>query len=134
MRNPFEALVEPLDPEEQQMVDEVCSQVAEAGDDPWAERPASALKVGWAWLVALRKSGDHACRQRIFELVDQRVRADRTLFVSAGQNGGKNGYIYPWSQINEYGGWTGSEPDPETGELRRVLRFPTGPDERRRAA
>jgi hypothetical protein len=128
MRNPFEALVEPLDPEEQQMVDEVCGALAEAGDDPWAERPASALKVGWAWLVALRKSGSHECRQRIFDLVDQRVRADRTLFVGA------NGYIYPWSQINEHGGTTGYEPDPETGELRRVLRFPAGPDERRRAA
>lgn len=128
MRNPFEASVEPLDPETQQMVDEVCAAVTQASDDPWAETPASALKVGWAWLVALRKSGSHECRQAIFDLVDRRVRADRTLFLGA------SGYIYPWSQINEHGGWTGSEPDPETGELRRVLRFPNGPDERRRAA
>lgn len=128
MRKPFDQLTEPLDPETQQMVDEVCAQVAEASDDPWADVPASGLRVTWAWLVALRRSGDARCRQRIFDLVDQRVRADRTLFVGA------NGYIYPWSQINEHGGRTEYEPDPETGELRRVLRFPAGPDERRRAA
>lgn len=121
MQKLTDALVEPLDPETQAAVDAVCG----ALDDPWGV-PTGDLgpRFGFA-LYQAAVHGSPECRQRIFAAVEAGVRDDPEVFISAGQQGGKSGYIYTNQQIGEYRGKFDYEEN-EAGQTRRVLRWPTG--------
>jgi hypothetical protein len=115
MRNPFEALVESLNPETQQMVDEVCGALA----DPWGVPTGLGARFRYALLQAFRY-GDPDCRQRIFAAVDASVREDPELWMQQG------GVCIPRTTIGQYDGRIVYEADAETGEMRQVLQWPTG--------
>lgn len=108
-----------LDAETQAVVDDVC------GAMEWFDGTDGALEYlrlqqfRGRWYTALKHAGTE-CRQRIFEAVDALVRADDELFISA------QGHISPRSQIAECRGRIVYLPDDDTGEMRRVLQWPTG--------
>lgn len=119
------ALLDPLnvelDPETQAMVDAVCASLADdSGEDPWDVGTIRSLAVGWSWLVALLRSGDHRCRQRIMAHVEEAVRADGSVWI------GGDGICVPQETIRAWHGRVVYVPDAETGELREVLQWPTG--------
>jgi hypothetical protein len=110
-----------LDPETQAVVDEVCGALADVAADPWAEQPNYGhLRFGKKWDIAMRNTGDHVCRQRILAACDQIVRADESVFVA------ERGVLYPQTQIKQYHGRESYVVDSQTGEMRRMIEWPTG--------
>ncbi len=127
MRNPFEPEITELDPETQAAVDEVCTALEEANADPWGSPAYLGLRFGVKWEIArkaLRLTGGHECLGRLYEAVEQIVRNDPELFISATEDG-ITGPVIPRATIGQYRGRIVYEPDAE-GEMRQVLQWPTG--------
>lgn len=116
MRRLLSALEVELDPETQAVVDEVCGALA----DPWLDGQYLGLKFGIKWGIAFENTGDHECRQRIMDAVEQHVRNDPDLWMAEG------GVCIPRETIARYEGSISYERDEATGEMRQVLRWPTG--------
>jgi hypothetical protein len=110
-----------LDPETQAVVDEVCGALADVAADPWADQPNYGhLRFGKKWDIALRSTGDHVCRQRILAAVEQIIRSDSEVVVTVG------GVLYPREQIRQCHGRESYVVDSQTGEMRRMIEWPTG--------
>lgn len=122
MRKLGDVLVEELDPETQAVCDEVCGALAAvATDDPWSEPEYRGVPdFGYAWGVAFTRCGDHVCRQRIVDALEQRVRSDDDLVLTT------QGHIFTRGQISQYRGRWSAVTDSQTGECQWLLEWPTG--------
>ena len=122
MQRLSDVLVEELDPETQAVCDEVCGALAAAtSDDPWAEPDYRGLpNFGRDWGVAFTRCGDHVCRQRIIDALEQRVRNDPDLWMAQG------GTVLSRAVIRQHQGRESYVVDSQTGEMRQMIEWPTG--------
>lgn len=115
----MQKLLEPeaieLDPKTRAAVDEVCAALA----DPWGAPAGLGQRFKFA-LYQAAKYGDPECRQRLFAAVETAVRNDPEIWM------GEGGICIPRTTIGQYDGRIVYEPDPDTGEMRQVLQWPTG--------
>lgn len=121
MRGLIDPLNVELDAETQAICDEVCESL-EWYDPaiPGSTEMARALGVTWNWYVALSRSPDHLCRQRIVQAVEALVRSDDELVITV------QGHIFTRDQISQYRGRWNRVTDSQTGETGWLLEWPTG--------
>lgn len=122
MQRLSDVLVEELDPETLAICDEVCEALAAVtSDDPWAEPDYRSLpNFGRDWGTAFTRCGDHVCRQRIIDALEQRVRSDDEFVLTV------QGHIFTREQIAQYRGRWNAVTDSQTGECHWLLEWPTG--------
>lgn len=111
-----DVLVDELNPETQAVVDEVC--LALEWFDPAAQGSEAGLpRFGPKWGTALFH-GNAECRQKVFAAVTALCRAEDGFW-------GASGYYYGRDQIARYDGQITYRRDEDTGEMCKVLEFPS---------
>ena len=109
-----------LDPETAAIVEEVCTALEWFDPQvPGSHEPAMAQRFGRKWWIAFRNTGDHECRQRIYDCCDAIVRGSGAWMA-------ENGMIFTQEQIRFYHGRESYTVDSQTGKTRRMIEWPTG--------